>query len=475
MTNKANVMDISGEIKLSVLSGLVKVEGSAKYLDDTKQSARTSRVTLSYEASTKFEELSMLHLNHNKIKYTKVFDDDKSATHVVTGITYGAKAVFIFEREVSSDENKTLVEGHMKAVLEKIPSLSAEVKVDAKINSEEKKVTEKLKCKFYGDFILKSNPTTYEHAIQIYHELPTLLGKDCENVVPLKVWLYPLHKLDDRAARMMREISHGMIQEIDRVFESFNKARERCNDLMSGDVSKNVYGIKKRLEEFLRYIDIYNHSFKMKLFSMLPHIRETRDDSAIQALGDLLETHMKGPYCYDALTSWLDENEMEINILHGYFKLLGDVDVMIVPGQLEQLVITEPRLVHLHFNLKTNERVDHQLTGMKLAIEERKSSTTPDKHGDSTMTDSEVIHWFRNEDLRSSIWDDVQAFSTCRPIHPVKFVTSAMDDNTKVIGTTINYHKDGKLVTTIKGASIKVSIRYSFLHTSNFIPCLEQL
>ena len=77
-------MKIEASLKVSFLGGPVSVGGSAKYLDDKRNSKYAARVTLKYDARTRFEQLTMAHLHQSGIKYP-AFMDQTRATHVVVG------------------------------------------------------------------------------------------------------------------------------------------------------------------------------------------------------------------------------------------------------------------------------------------------------------------------------------------------------------------------------------------------------
>uniref|UniRef100_A0A3Q3MI92 Uncharacterized protein n=1 Tax=Mastacembelus armatus TaxID=205130 RepID=A0A3Q3MI92_9TELE len=182
--DKSSVLKVEASLKASFLSGLVEVEGSAKYLNDQKTSKNQARVTLTYKTTTKFKELSMNHLGRGNMKHQYVFDKG-IATHVVTGILYGAQAFFVFDREVSEKENHQDIQGNLKVMIKKNSLLSN---------------VEKFSCKFHGDFSLEKNPVTFQDAVEVYKSLPKLLGANGENAVPVKVWLLPLASLDSAAA-----------------------------------------------------------------------------------------------------------------------------------------------------------------------------------------------------------------------------------------------------------------------------------
>ena len=155
-------LDVSAGLKLSVLSGLVKADGSAKFLYDRTKSKSQARVSLRYKSMSRFEQLDMNQLGQGKVQHPNVFDDN-IATHVVIGVQYGADAVFVFDRQVDSTEKFHDIHGNMKAMISDLPSIDLEVggSADLDIQKKGKMNTDRIQCKFFGDFILPQNPTTY--------------------------------------------------------------------------------------------------------------------------------------------------------------------------------------------------------------------------------------------------------------------------------------------------------------------------
>ena len=91
--SKCQSLDINADIKLSFIAGLVSVKGSAKYLTSKKSSKNEARVVLEYHCTRSFEQQTMNQLGN--IKYSEVFEKG-TATHVVTGVEYGADASLYF-------------------------------------------------------------------------------------------------------------------------------------------------------------------------------------------------------------------------------------------------------------------------------------------------------------------------------------------------------------------------------------------
>ena len=97
--------------------------------------------------------------------------DPSGPTHVVSSITRGFKAVFNFRHEKSSDYAQTDVEGSLRAHIESIPALKVNADVNLTLSETETITGDDMKCSFFGDTILRSNPTNLKEAIAVYKAL----------------------------------------------------------------------------------------------------------------------------------------------------------------------------------------------------------------------------------------------------------------------------------------------------------------
>eukprot|EP00062_Callorhinchus_milii_P010352 gi/632955167/ref/XP_007893336.1/ PREDICTED: uncharacterized protein LOC103179749 [Callorhinchus milii] len=271
--DKANALNVTATLKGSFLGGLVQVEGSAKFLNDRKKSEQQARVTLQYSTTIKFEQLTMTHLGRQNVSYPYVFDQG-TATHVITAVLYGAQAFFVFDREISSSESVTDIQGKTKVSINIIPMIAIEGEASLKMKEEEKANTQKLNCTFYGDFALPNNPTTFEDAMRVYSTLPQLLGKDGKQAVPVKVWLYPLNQLDSKAAQFVRDISINLVNRSQAVLEQVNEIETRCSDMMKDQVSGQCPAIKKKIRRFRAMCVEYKQDFEdLYLLEMANYLR----------------------------------------------------------------------------------------------------------------------------------------------------------------------------------------------------------
>ncbi|XP_063049338.1 uncharacterized protein LOC134443507 [Engraulis encrasicolus] len=315
---KSNSLTVSGSLKLSILGGLVNVAGSAKYFQDTKKSHKQERLTLHYKTTTRYEELAM------PAKVSHPFEDN-SATHVVTAILYGASAYFLFDRESSSDDEKKQVKVDAKLMMSKLKYLTAgpDIKTEAffTMDEKEKSAVEQFNCTFHGDFHLPSNPSTFIEAVDVYRQLPTLLGENDKDAVPFKVWLSPLVKLDSKAARLEREISNKLITYTSGVIEDLNKIKMRCNDLLKDRAATTFTVVEEKIQTFMQNCLKYKLEFVQKLGSELPLIRGGKEESA---LSDILKAHEKSPFNSKDLNQWLTIKGKESDTLNLFLKQLQD-------------------------------------------------------------------------------------------------------------------------------------------------------
>nr|XP_023668042.1 stonustoxin subunit alpha-like [Paramormyrops kingsleyae] len=330
--DKTWALDVGASLKASFIGGLIEVDGSAKYLKDTKTSKKQARVTLKYKTITKFMQLSMSHLGRGNVKHPYVFEKG-IATHVVTAVLYGAQAFFVFDREASETEDQQNIEGNLQVMIKKIPSLSIEGKASLKLTDTEKATVDKLSCKFYGDFALKQNPVSFQDAVKLYTTLPDLLGEKGENAVPVRVWLLPLESLDSSAARLVRQISVRLINETQSVIEDFNEIEMQSNDITTRKAISYFPEIGQKIKSFKDMCLEYKSVFQSSLSSILPLIRGGGKEECV--LANILTNKEQSPFNSNKLKEWLDCKEHEINLLQVYTDMMEDTKILASKSELQ--------------------------------------------------------------------------------------------------------------------------------------------
>ncbi|KAM8728155.1 uncharacterized protein AB9X84_001550 isoform 1-T2 [Acanthopagrus schlegelii] len=436
--DKSSALKVEASLKASFLGGLVEVEGSAKYLNDQKTSKNQARVTLKYKATTKFEELSMDHLGRGNVKHPYVFDKGL-ATHVVTGILYGAQAFFVFDREVSEKEDHRDIEGNLKVMIKKIPCLAIEGEGSLKMEDKERATADKFSCRFYGDFCLDKSPVSFQDAIQVYQSLPNLLGANGENAVPVKVWLLPLTSLDSSAAKLVRQISVGLVQESQRVLEDFSELEMRCNDALKTTTAQQFPQIGTKIKTFKEMCSGFKLEFQQNLAKKLPSIRGGGEEEA--ELAEILKKRHSSPFNSKDLNKWMDCKERELCVLKSFTNMMKNTKIVQSDSSLHEEILSADQAVCFVFtSLGSDEPYLSTLS------EYLRQTTKPDKPQESRTHDVEKEQWYLLKEVADTVRRKAKLFSDFAEANKenknIKFLAVGSTDESQK-GSSIYLHKDG--------------------------------
>ncbi|KAI5089922.1 verrucotoxin subunit beta-like, partial [Silurus meridionalis] len=440
LSDKANLLDISGSLKASFLCGLVEVGGSAKYLCDNKSSAHQSRVTMQYSQTTCFEQLTMKELGH--ITYPQVFEQ-KTATHVVTAVLYGAHAFMVFDHTSAENENKQNVEGNLYAVVKKLPNMSIEGEASLKMTEEEKKVAENISVTFYGDFELEESPTTYKEALDVYKKLPFLIKKQQNKGIPLTVWLFPLKLMDSNAAKLLKEISMSLVHKTEKVLEEMGEVERRCNDLIKKQMTDKFPDVKARLVRFQDVHIGYKIAFQKALVTVLSDIRGgTQED---KALGDILSIHYTSPFTADKMNQWLDFMMTELSILSS--SVLKELKVVTSLGLLNTIILDHMVDVVVCLAFTSLKYEDSYLAATEVFLNHG-GFTKPEQTQKKPFSLQDAQFWFNSPDISKRIRQNLSLFTAFlnanKNDNKVKFIIASISDSNNP-GISIRLYQEGSL------------------------------
>ncbi|KAF1373475.1 hypothetical protein PFLUV_G00239250 [Perca fluviatilis] len=431
--SKCTLLDVDASLKASFLGGLIEVGGSAKYLNDQKKFHNQSRVTCQYKTTTDFKQLMIEHLTMETQQMDVI--QKSSATHVVTGILYGANAFFVFDSEKLEASSVQDIQGSMHAVINKIPSFNIEGEAKVKLTDEEKTLTQKFSCKFYGDLILDSNPATFEDAVKSYVQLPKLLGKKEEKAVPMKVWLMPLKNFNSEAAELKKEISPGVVGKAQYSLEKLREMGMRCNDSLEDKVVEQFPVIKEELITFQTLCGNYSSKLQQALVKKLPSIREGKEDES--SLNQLFEDRDKSPFSQEKLTQWLDRKEREINVIRSCVDTMEGTKIVQNQSELDRQVLALGVDNALCFVFTSVERGDTDLDVMA------------DHLGVQKLGSTNEDPWYYSAEVVTKMREKAKAFhhfaNAQKKNSQFCFFIAAIA-NKNYTGATIYHYKNGNLV-----------------------------
>ncbi|XP_044035352.1 stonustoxin subunit alpha-like [Siniperca chuatsi] len=439
--SKSSLLDVEASLKASFLSGLVEVGGSAKYLNDTKKFKNQSRVTFEYKATTKFKQFSVTDLETMNTQQIDVIEKGL-ATHVVTGILYGANAFFVFDSEKLETGSVQHIQGSMEAVIRKMPSFNVEGKVDIKLNDEEKALTEKFSCKFYGDFLLESNPTTFVDAVKTYSKLPQLLGENGENSVPLKVWLMPLKNLVPKSAELKSGISVGLLRKAQDALEDLHHLEKGCNELLQDKVVKDIPQIHEKARSFQTLCVSFRSVLEQTMAKELPLIRAGEEDES--KLEKVFEDRDKSPFSHEKLSKWLKDKEREMNVIRSCVEMMEGIKIVPNQSELDREVLAPGVEDALCFVFTSLETTDPYLDEMANYVDQFKLQ------GHVVVTAPAQDQWYFSDEVLTKMREKARAVhdlaKALKNSSRFCFLVAAIA-NKKYTGATLYHYKDGVLVT----------------------------
>ncbi|XP_051808959.1 uncharacterized protein LOC110949799, partial [Acanthochromis polyacanthus] len=436
--DKSSALNVNTSLKASFLGGLVEVSGSANYLNDSKSSRNQTRVTLKYKATTKMQELSMDHLGRGNVKHQYITDEDL-ATHVVTGILYGAQAFFVFDREVSENENHQDIQGDMKAMIKKIPCLSIDGDGSLKMKDKDKKNLDKFSCRFIGDFCLQKTPTSFQEAVEVYQSLPTLLGANGEKAVPVKVWLLPLTSLDSSAAKLVCQISIRLVQEAQRVLEDFSELEMRSNDALRSPTVQQFPQIGEKMKDLKEMCSEFKLEFQRTLAKKLPSIRGGGEEEA--ELAEILKKRHSSPFNSKNLNCWMDCKGREISILKSFTKIMKNTKTISSEAGLDEELFSAKHAVCFVFTSLGSD--EPYLSALSNYL---KGTIKPEEVQDPRTHNIEKEQWYRSKETTDEMRKKAKLFSDFAEANMenknTKFLMVGLTNETQK-GSSIYLYEDG--------------------------------
>lgn len=426
---KMKLLDVSTSVKANILSGLIDV--GCGYLKKKTSFSNQCRVTLKYQVTTEFRELIISEL---MTPISEVFDMT-DATHVVTGVIYGADAFMEFEEIVSDTSKKNEVLENLTVMLKKIPSIDLGVEGCLKMNNEDKRIVKNAVCKFYGDFHLDEIPSTYEEAVKVYKKLPSLLGEKKEKVVPVKVWLYPLNKLTNLESKLTKKISDLLVSDLEEVMDAFHQAEVRTNDLVESSKMIKVDDIVKKLKQFRSNLKDFTSDFLRKIGEMIPTIR--KGDVAETALRDLLLSLNICGFSGEKMKKWLDEKEFEISVVKMNINKIN-CNVRASGHDLKAFLMdpdVRDAFVFSFTSLMYEEQYLKQISQVCECIKSGSTSSIP------VQEPREENPWYKSQDVKEAINFSLGVFNKC----PNENKVISFISDPKYPGASIRWYRNNVL------------------------------
>ena len=244
LRDKGSLTDFSLSLTLSGMFSVLKISGTASigYFTDKQRTRRAVRMTMKYGVRTVKQQINpfdydaMKNINQHVMGMCDGGEKDecKLATHVVTGVTWGADTYALFESVYKKDVDRQKIEVGLAARLElPVPIAAAEAAGGFSTDEEEIDISTQTTVKIYGDFPVRQElPVTLEDTVAFMKSLPTKVLNGDRFGVPMEIELTPLVWLNSKAGKLAREIENKMLEELITIYESFDDSEMALLDLI---------------------------------------------------------------------------------------------------------------------------------------------------------------------------------------------------------------------------------------------------
>lgn len=420
LEEKMEMVGARADFKLSLMSGLTEAHNYASFFEDRVSPKQKARVTLKCESIVTYEELDVTLLE--SVPH-EGFSEQENATHFVSGVSYGSKTFFVFDREVKRDETHINVITEMTSLISSLPKICYDGTTLVKLSEIDSEASKKIKCTVYGDNRLSGRTMSFEDAVKSFGDLTT----KNKTVVPIKVRLQPLSNLGVTVGKCFNQITFETISQVMNLMESFTNLNTRLNVLSNTVVLSSFSSIQKKFSKFKEMISQYKNTLQKDISHLLPSVRS--GDFEEKELATVLKKVDATPFTLASLSSWVDKAEKEVKLLSIYLDYFKGIQFAFDPDELDMIMnsIDYDRVVCFSFMIDTTQ--DAQLEEMYTFL----------NTGKWDQASTEERKWHENQAIIRDFKDQARRF-----IASAK--ASANNENTKfVITNNISERKDDKI------------------------------
>jgi hypothetical protein len=289
ISEKFNKLSVNAELQLSVLAGMVDLQGSAKYLKEDKQSAKAGRMTLLYSITTKLEKINICNLELKEIIDLDAIESFE-ATHIVVGIYWGANCTITSEYANQENKEQREVEGLLKLEANKMT-----YKINGKgkgnyedgDNEDTKNFTFQSNCDIVTDEDL---PTTLPQVIDFVKKLPKLVGKDNNGKgKPLSYILLPISsvikyfKYEKQIVFVLKQLKDDSVLRFVHLFQEISLVRQQIYDFHQDVQLNSSYLSDQQFQEVKKLQNnfaITESSLRSELAETLVDVRSGKSEAS---------------------------------------------------------------------------------------------------------------------------------------------------------------------------------------------------
>ncbi|XP_048015935.1 uncharacterized protein LOC125248253 [Megalobrama amblycephala] len=441
LQERCKAFEMSPMLRVSALCGLMELNGAAAFLNHPVQSQHQDRFTLHYKTTTRLDMISQRLLQEGAP--TSAINAT-TATHVIIAVFYGAQAFFVFDNERISTERNT----EMENVIKKLTTTLSARDVFTRLNETEKANSILYDCSLYIDVGDWKSPVTFDKAVEIYGSLPTLLGSKGERAVPLKVWLYPLKKLDKSSVcATLSGVTENVMHQAENIIGHLRKQIRICQDMITDYYNLTVItrfpALEEKLHNFSEFLQEYMTEFQRKAAEIIESINVKEGDRQ-KSFQELISYCNQSPFNPDHTHHWLEKKKNDLLVLNE----CRAVNMTIVKSQEElQRVINDPQMNHVFcFTISSMEAEDYFPKDLKQHIKLMKKCTLT-TYDSIKLEDS--LQSIKPVCVSQKVLSDLKVFIAAKETNEdpkqTKFIAAFLPDDS-FPEYSVQFYHDGRIV-----------------------------
>ena len=300
-----DALGVEANSKLSYFAGLIKesdVSGSAKYLYNYKSSKQQARVAIRYKYLSHTERIDQKLLTNYQLSSEVV------GTHIVTGLSYGAEAIFIIDQEVADCKKYQQIS---KELQEEAVQFCNALNEQCDVDLLQLPMVQESKVSYFGDIQTQEKLSTFHDVARFCKNLPNLfIGKNNHNLFPKQAYLHPLSTLKGGTFHCL---DSGLVSRVQTIIQHIQDIEIRCKSLMETNISQYFIGIQKQLLKFSTIVSKYKQDFVEQLAILLPKIRGGQEED--RELENLCEKYLTSEFNCEVLSNWIEDKECEVTFV----------------------------------------------------------------------------------------------------------------------------------------------------------------
>ncbi|KAH8693604.1 hypothetical protein BGW36DRAFT_361457 [Talaromyces proteolyticus] len=235
LKEKFSGLDVKAQLGASFLAGLVKVEGSGKYLTEERDSNLVAYQTLLHNITTVSERLEFqANEVQNSLSWSTL--ETGYATHIVFEIVWGSRSVVTAKQSLSAKDNAKAVNGNLSSQL-KFWETFGEGKGEV-INGDQS-LDRSLEVTVFGDVLPSDGlvPTDLASAFRFLTKVPVYIeNANSGKGKPLTYKLMPISLLAGVVDRrfsiplVIHNLETECFEKFVQLFDEITAARQELND-----------------------------------------------------------------------------------------------------------------------------------------------------------------------------------------------------------------------------------------------------